>query len=175
MKINIAVKDSSPNSLEEILSNGLAGSKFEIKEILNETDRKKKSVMVQYLAQQFRIIVLEILHDKGTGHWGGASSAAEILTTLYFDTLNIDPENPVWEDRDRLVLSKGHASCMYYTVLAHRGFFPIPGAGFIPAAEQQTAGASFYAFHTGCRYVYRCSRTWDICGSWYGAGIKVTK
>lgn len=108
------------------MNDGPVNSKFEIKDLIKEKDREKKSAMVQYLAQQFRLIVLEVLHDKGTGHWGGASSAAEILTALYFDILNIDPSNPSWEDRDRFVLSKGHASCMYYTVLAHRGFFPVP-------------------------------------------------
>ena len=69
--------------------------------------------------------MLDILHDKRTGHWGGAASAAELLATLYFDTLRVRPEQPDWPDRDRLVVSKGHASCMLYTVLAHRGFFPV--------------------------------------------------
>lgn len=80
--------------------------------------------MLQVLAQQFRIAVWDLLHEKGTGHWGGASSVAEILTTLYFDTLNIRPDEPRWPQRDRLILSKGHASAILYTVLAHRGFFP---------------------------------------------------
>ena len=79
--------------------------------------------MLQCLAQEFRIAVLDILHEKGTGHWGGASSAAELLAALYFDVMNIRPEEPSWPDRDRLVLSKGHASCMLYTVLACRGYF----------------------------------------------------
>lgn len=92
--------------------------------VVAEADRGKKAAMMQYLAQKFRVDVWDILHDKGTGHWGGASSVAEILTTLYFDTLNVRPTEPRWPDRDRLVLSKGHASAMLYTVLANRGFFP---------------------------------------------------
>ena len=80
--------------------------------------------MLQRLAQEFRLTVLDILHEKGTGHWGGAASAAELLAALYFDVLNIRPGEPKWPDRDRLVISKGHASCMLYTVLAHRGYFP---------------------------------------------------
>ncbi|UCD30607.1 MAG: transketolase [Planctomycetota bacterium] len=80
---------------------------------------------MQYLAQQFRVEVLDNLHDKQTGHWGGASSAAELLVTLYFHILNVRPEQPDWPDRDRLVVSKGHASCMLYTVMAHRGYFPV--------------------------------------------------
>jgi len=92
--------------------------------VLAETERGKKAATMQYLAQKFRVDVWDILHDKGTGHWGGASSVAEILTTLYFDALNVRPNEPRWPDRDRLVLSKGHASAMLYTVLANRGFFP---------------------------------------------------
>lgn len=77
------------------------------------------------MAQKFRIEVMNILHSKGTGHWGGASSVADILTFLYFSRMNIRPEQPDWPERDRLVLSKGHASAMLYTVLAHRGYFPV--------------------------------------------------
>ena len=93
--------------------------------VLGESDRRKKAAAMQYLAQQFRVTVLDILHEKQTGHWGGAASAAELLVVLYFDALNIRPEEPGWPNRDRLVLSKGHASCMLYTVLAHRGYFPV--------------------------------------------------
>jgi len=98
--------------------------KVEPARVLAEQDRGKKAAMMQYLAQKFRVDVWDILHDKGTGHWGGASSVAEILTTLYFDALNVRPDEPRWPDRDRVVLSKGHASAMLYTVLANRGFFP---------------------------------------------------
>lgn len=98
--------------------------KVEPERVLAEQDRGKKAAMMQYLAQKFRVDVWDILHDKGTGHWGGASSVAEILTALYFDALNVRPDAPRWPDRDRLVLSKGHASAMLYTVLANRGFFP---------------------------------------------------
>ena len=60
-----------------------------------------------------------------SGHPGGSLSCADILTYLYFDKMNIDPKNPKMEDRDRLVLSKGHTSPALYSVLAHRGFFPV--------------------------------------------------
>ena len=93
--------------------------------VLAEKNRQKKEAMLQYLAQKFRIDVFDILHDKGTGHWGGASSAAELLTALYFDGMIVRPEEPRWPDRDRLVLSKGHASAILYTVLAYRKFFPV--------------------------------------------------
>jgi len=93
--------------------------------ILTEKDLERKSAMIQYLAQESRVDVLDILHEKGTGHWGGAASAAELLAVLYFHELDIRPDEPRWPDRDRLVISKGHASCMIYTILAKRGFFPL--------------------------------------------------
>jgi len=76
-------------------------------------------------AYEYRAQVLRMVFGRGSGHLGGAFSAAEILTALYFHQLRIDPANPAWEDRDRLVFSKGHACAMLYTVLAHRGFFPV--------------------------------------------------
>ena len=94
-------------------------------EILSESDLTKKAALMQYQAQYLRLKVLDILHDKGTGHWGGASSAAELLTALYYHVMNVNPEHPDWPERDRFVLSKGHASTMLYSVLAHRGYFPV--------------------------------------------------
>ncbi len=94
-------------------------------QILAEKNRGKKAAMMQYLAQKFRVDVFDLLHEKGTGHWGGASSVAELLTALYFDVMAVRPEEPRWPDRDRLVLSKGHASAILYTALANRGYFPV--------------------------------------------------
>jgi len=76
-------------------------------------------------AMKFRIQVLEMVYQHQTGHIGGAFSIAEVLTALYFHHLRLDPANPDWPDRDRLLFSKGHACAMLYTVMAHRGFFPI--------------------------------------------------
>ncbi len=90
-----------------------------------ESDQIKKNAHIQYLAQENRVDVLDLLHDKGTGHWGGSSSVSEILTTLYFDGMNIRPDEPEWADRDRVVISKGHAAPMIYTVMAKRGYFPV--------------------------------------------------
>ncbi|MGA2145955.1 MAG: transketolase [Bryobacteraceae bacterium] len=100
-----------------------AETRLDVQAVLREKNRKKKAAMLQYLAQEFRIVVLDILHDKGTGHWGGAASAAELLVALYFDVMDVRPDDPAWPDRDRLVISKGHSSCMLYTVLASRGYF----------------------------------------------------
>ncbi len=80
-------------------------------------------------AMEFRIQVLRMVYDHQTGHIGGAFSEAEIITALYFHHLRIDPANPDWPDRDRFVLSKGHACAMLYTALAHRGYFPVEELG----------------------------------------------
>lgn len=95
-----------------------------LKSVLAKRDRKNLSaVELAALAAGLRLEMFDVLHQRQTGHWGGASSAAEITTSLYFNRLNIDPNNPQWEDRDRFILSKGHASMNLYTILAHRGFF----------------------------------------------------
>jgi transketolase len=89
------------------------------------TTLERKANHLQYLAQTFRRTVLGLLHEAGSGHWGGSSSAAELITTLYFHILNTDPEKSRDPARDRFVLSKGHAAPMLYTVLAERGFFSV--------------------------------------------------
>ena len=76
-------------------------------------------------ASEFRIQVLRMVYAQQTGHIGGAFSVAEILTALFFHHLRIDPAEPNWPERDRLVFSKGHACAMLYTCMAHRGYFPV--------------------------------------------------
>jgi transketolase len=68
--------------------------------------------------------IVEIIHHAGSGHSGGSLSAVEILWTLYSRVLNVRPQEPNWPDRDRFILSKGHAAPCLYTVLAECGFFP---------------------------------------------------
>lgn len=81
------------------------------------------SEQLRAMAHKIRVDIVESLHCAGSGHPGGSLSAAEILSVLYFREMNVDPENPAWEDRDRFVLSKGHAAPVYYAALAERGFF----------------------------------------------------
>lgn len=76
------------------------------------------------VAHDIRVDIVESLHCAGSGHPGGSLSAVEILTALYFHQMNVDPEKPDWENRDRFVLSKGHAAPVYYAALAERGYFP---------------------------------------------------
>jgi transketolase len=83
---------------------------------------------VSYLhetARKIRIDVLNMVYDVKDGHPGPAYSSTDIITALYFgDILKVDPENPDWEDRDRFVLSKGHACPAFYSALIRRGFMP---------------------------------------------------
>ena len=74
---------------------------------------------------EIRKSVLDAVHSAKAGHPGGSLSAADILTYLYFEEMNIDPKDPKKEDRDRFVLSKGHSAPALYAALAHRGYFPV--------------------------------------------------
>jgi transketolase len=76
-------------------------------------------------ARDIRKSILTMMHYSKSSHIGGCFSAVEILCALYFDVLNIDPENPRKKDRDIFILSKGHSSAALYATLAHRGFFPM--------------------------------------------------
>ena len=77
------------------------------------------------MANNVRIGIIDATHAAKSGHPGGSLSIADILTYLYFEKMNIDPENPRMENRDRFVLSKGHTAPGLYSTLAHRGFFPV--------------------------------------------------
>lgn len=82
----------------------------------------------QYLQEKadfIRKLVVEMIGRLGVGHIGGALSIVDILTYLYYKEMKIDPKNPAMEDRDRLVISKGHAGPAQYAVLADKGYFPI--------------------------------------------------
>ena len=74
-------------------------------------------------ALKVRIGIIEGVHSAKSGHPGGSLSCADILTYLYFAKMNIDPKNPKMENRDRFVLSKGHAAPALYATLAERGYF----------------------------------------------------
>ncbi len=78
---------------------------------------------LEITACKVRMGIIEGVHSAKSGHPGGSLSVAEILTYLYFVHMNIDPKNPKMENRDRLVLSKGHAAPALYSVLANRGYF----------------------------------------------------
>ncbi len=78
---------------------------------------------LQECARQLRLDSVEMIHRRQAGHPGGSLSAADMVAALYFYKLRLDPQNPEWPDRDRFILSKGHASALLYAALAHRGYF----------------------------------------------------
>ena len=80
---------------------------------------------LQKTANEIRKGIVTAVYHAKSGHPGGSLSAADIYTYLYFEEMNIDPQNPNKENRDRFVLSKGHTAPGYYSTLAHRGFFPV--------------------------------------------------
>lgn len=86
---------------------------------------KEQIAQLENYAYQIRRLSLEMITCRHWGHPGGSLSLAEILAVLYFHILRVDPQNPAWEERDRLILSKAHSSPALYASLALKGFFPI--------------------------------------------------
>ena len=86
---------------------------------------KQEMLQLKMTATRVRMGIIEATHGGKSGHPGGSLSAADVLTYLYFKEMQIDPQNPQDPDRDRFVLSKGHAAPGLYSVLAERGFFPV--------------------------------------------------
>ena len=84
----------------------------------------EKEKQLKLHAANVRKMALEAVYSAGSGHPGGSLSVADILTYLYMEKMNVDPQNPKSEDRDRFVLSKGHCSPALYGALAERGFIP---------------------------------------------------
>jgi transketolase len=76
------------------------------------------------IAKDIRIDIIKSLYESQSGHPGGSLSATDIVTVLYFNEMKVDPSNPTMPDRDRFVLSKGHAAPLLYAILAKKGYFP---------------------------------------------------
>lgn len=76
------------------------------------------------IARQIRRNIITMVAKAASGHPGGSLSAVEILTALYFKEIKVDPQKPAWPERDRFILSKGHAAPLLFSVLAEKGFFP---------------------------------------------------
>lgn len=80
---------------------------------------------LQSIAKETRRNIVKMITAAKSGHPGGSLSAVEILVTLYFDVMRHDPANPHWHERDRFILSKGHACPVLYAVMAECGYTPI--------------------------------------------------
>jgi transketolase len=83
-----------------------------------------KLTQLKYEAAMIRLGILDGVHAAASGHPGGSLSIADLLSYLYFSEMKVDPANPAWPERDRFVLSKGHAAPALYAALARKGFFP---------------------------------------------------
>jgi transketolase len=93
-------------------------------------------------ALEYRKRLVQLAHEQTFGiHIGGGLSLAEILTALYYEVAQVDPDNPTWQDRDRIILSKGHGNVGLLTILAMRGFFPAT------EMERFNQVGSFYSMH----------------------------
>lgn len=85
----------------------------------------EKVLILKKIANNIRKSIIEMLLEAGSGHTGGALGMADIFTLLYFHILKHDPQNPLWVNRDRLVLSNGHICPVLYATMAHAGYFPV--------------------------------------------------
>ena len=95
---------------------------------------------LESLATESRRLIIGAIFEAQAGHLGGPLSAADILTALYFEVLQIDPAHPDWPDRDRFILSKGHSSIGLYCVLALRGYFPVVELSTFDAIDSRLQG-----------------------------------
>ncbi len=137
------------------------------------------------MAYRARLLAVDAIHRAKSGHPGGSLSCLDALTTLYFNEMNLNPDDPGWPDRDRFVLSKGHCAPALYAVLALRGFFPVeelqklrsieghlsghPDMKHVPGVDMSTGslgqglstavGMALAAKHLGKAY-----RSYAICG-----------
>ena len=132
--------------------------------------KKMENLELEKIANEVRKGIVTAVHSAKSGHPGGSLSAADILTYLYFEEMNVDPKNPKMADRDRFVLSKGHVAPALYSVLAQKGF--IPGGGFKDVTSYRflPAGTSGYETYTGYRHVERFPGTGLFCSSRNGTG-----
>lgn len=91
----------------------------------SDSPQRADSGWLRKQANLIRFSAMTMVHHAGIGHTGGDLSSADILASLYLGgILQVDPENPLWPERDRFIMSKGHCSGAFYSVLAARGFFP---------------------------------------------------
>ena len=119
--------------------------------------------ILRSIARDLRMTVIDVMAWAGGAHVGGSLSCLDILTALYFKYLSIDPARPDWEERDRFILSKGHAAASYIPVLCKRGFFP---------AEQLRTFNHFgspFAMHPDSNKVVGC----DVSAGSLGHGLPI--
>jgi len=110
----------------------------------------KSTAELQEIAKRVRREIVEMTGAAKSGHPGGSLSAVEILVELYFDYMKIDPHNPTWPDRDRFILSKGHAAPVLYAVMAEAGYAETP----VAALQTLRKLGSVYQGHPDVRFIH---------------------
>ena len=96
--------------------------------------------IIEEKAKIIRKHVVNMIYEAGSGHPGGSLSCVDILTTLYFHTMHHNPLDPEWADRDRFILSKGHAAPTLYAILAEAGYFPVKKLPLLRKIESMLQG-----------------------------------
>jgi transketolase len=92
------------------------------------------------ISKKIRINVLHMLTLSGSGHTGGSLSATDIATAIYFSKMKFDPANPKWDERDRFIMSKGHAAPLIYALMAEAGYFPMETIDTLRKVESPLQG-----------------------------------
>jgi transketolase len=110
----------------------------------------KSPADLQQIAKRVRREIIEMTGAAKSGHPGGSLSAVEILVELYFDHMKIDPKNPAWPDRDRFILSKGHAAPVLYAVMAEAGYAETP----LDQLNTLRRYGSVYQGHPDVRFIH---------------------
>src|ERR1700744_62088 len=113
------------------------------------TPMPKSLEELQVIAKRVRREIVEMIGAAGSGHPGGSLSAVEIVAELYFNTMRIDPKNPKWPQRDRFILSKGHAAPVLYAVMAEAGYPDTP----IDKLNSLRKLGSVYQGHPDMRFI----------------------
>ena len=110
----------------------------------------KSLAELQQIAKRVRREIIEMIGAAGSGHPGGSLSAVELLVELYFNHMKIDPKNPGWPDRDRFILSKGHAAPVLYAVMAEAGYAETP----LDQLNTLRRYGSVYQGHPDMRFIH---------------------
>ena len=121
-------------------------------------------------AKGIRRDIVKMIGKAASGHPGGSLSAVEILSLLYFEKMNVDPKDPKKADRDRFVLSKGHAAPVLYATLAAKGFFDASELDNLTSGWCHPSGPPGHEEDSRCGYVHRFSGPGYLRCCRYGAG-----
>jgi transketolase len=127
-----------PNHSEVSSESASPGNKFNL-----------STAELKEMAKKLRRHVITMTATAGSGHPGGSLSAADIITALYFKVLRYNPENPQWSERDRFILSKGHAAPILYAALAEAGYFPVAELATLRKLDSRLQGHADRKFTPG--------------------------